>query len=101
MEPRHNLKGHARIAACVAFWHQAQEPFRISLLAKVIIAWAVLAQASSAAAMTDQSNDAGDVKFNTSFIQGTDQPADLATFLQGNSVVPGRYRVDVYVNRVL
>jgi outer membrane usher protein len=41
------------------------------------------------------------VKFNTSFIQGTDQPADLQTFLEGNSVVPGSYRVDVYVNRAL
>ncbi|MGA3679326.1 fimbria/pilus outer membrane usher protein [Pseudomonas graminis] len=51
--------------------------------------------------MTDQNSAATYVKFNTSFIQGTDQPADLATFLQGNSVVPGSYRVDVYVNRVL
>jgi outer membrane usher protein len=101
MEPRDNLKGHARIAACVAFRHQAHKPFRISLLAKLIVASAGLALASSAAAMTDQSKDAGDVKFNTSFIQGIDQPADLATFLQGNSVVPGRYRVDIYVNRVL
>jgi outer membrane usher protein len=41
------------------------------------------------------------VKFNTAFIQGTDQPADLETFLQGNSVVPGTYRVDIYVNRAL
>ncbi|MFY1666873.1 fimbria/pilus outer membrane usher protein [Pseudomonas sp. Pseu.R1] len=41
------------------------------------------------------------VKFNTAFIQGTDQPADLNTFLQGNSVLPGTYRVDIYVNRAL
>ncbi|OCX18579.1 fimbria/pilus outer membrane usher protein [Pseudomonas graminis] len=60
-----------------------------------------MALASSATAMTDQTSAATDVKFNTSFIQGTDQPADLATFLHGNSVVPGTYRVDVYVNRVL
>ncbi|MFJ3484830.1 fimbria/pilus outer membrane usher protein [Pseudomonas sp. NPDC090202] len=40
-------------------------------------------------------------KFNTAFIQGSDQPADLDSFLQGNSVVPGTYRVDIYVNRSL
>jgi outer membrane usher protein len=53
-------------------------------------------------AMTDAGTSrAAPVKFNTAFIQGTDQPADLSTFLQGNSVVPGTYRVDVYVNRTL
>ncbi len=53
-------------------------------------------------AMTDGGNGTpAPVKFNTAFIQGTDQPADLSTFLQGNSVVPGTYRVDVYVNRAL
>lgn len=41
------------------------------------------------------------VKFNTAFIQGSDQPADLNEFIRGNSVVPGTYRVDVYVNRTL
>ncbi len=81
--------------------HPAHEPFRISPVARIILASAGLALVSPALAMTDQSNDTADVKFNTSFIQGTDQPADLATFLQGNSVVPGSYRVDVYVNRVL
>jgi outer membrane usher protein len=81
--------------------HPAHEPFRVSPLARIIVASAGLALVSPALAMTDRSNDAADVKFNTSFIQGTDQPADLATFLQGNSVVPGSYRVDVYVNRVL
>jgi outer membrane usher protein len=59
---------------------------------------------SGAMAMTE--SDSGNsppraVKFNTAFIQGTDQPADLNTFLEGNSVVPGTYRVDVYVNRTL
>lgn len=81
--------------------HPAHEPFRISPVARIILASAGLALVSPALAMTDQSNGTADVKFNTSFIQGTDQPADLATFLQGNSVVPGSYRVDVYVNRVL
>lgn len=81
--------------------HPAHEPFRISPVARIILASAGLALASPATAMTDQNSAAIHVKFNTSFIQGTDQPADLATFLQGNSVVPGSYRVDVYVNRVL
>lgn len=81
--------------------HPAHEPFRISPVARIILASAGLALASPATAMTDHNSAATHVKFNTSFIQGTDQPADLATFLQGNSVVPGSYRVDVYVNRVL
>lgn len=104
MEPRDHTKGYARIAACSSPFerrHLVHQPLRISPLARVIVASAGLALASSAGAMTNQSNDAADVKFNTSFIQGTDQPADLATFLHGNSVVPGSYRVDVYVNRVL
>ncbi len=104
MEPRDHNKGYARIAACssrIDRRYLAYMPFRISPVARIILASTGLALASSAAAMTDQSRDAADVKFNTSFIQGTDQPADLATFLQGNSVVPGSYRVDVYVNRVL
>lgn len=65
----------------------------------VTAAWMV---SSGSMAMTDAGNQgAAPVKFNTAFIQGTDQPADLNTFLQGNSVVPGTYRVDVYVNRAL
>lgn len=40
-------------------------------------------------------------RFNTAFIQGSDQPADLQEFLRGNSVLPGIYRVDIYVNRSL
>jgi outer membrane usher protein len=41
------------------------------------------------------------VRFNTAFIQGSDQPPDIKAFLDGNSVVPGTYRVDVFVNRGL
>ena len=41
------------------------------------------------------------VKFNTAFIQGSDQPPDLQEFLRANSVLPGTYRVDIYVNRTL
>lgn len=41
------------------------------------------------------------VKFNTAFIQGSDQPPELTEFLKANSVLPGSYRVDIYVNRAL
>ncbi len=41
------------------------------------------------------------VKFNTAFIQGSDQPPELTEFLQANTVLPGTYRVDIYVNRAL
>ncbi|KEZ68313.1 fimbrial protein, partial [Pseudomonas syringae pv. syringae FF5] len=43
----------------------------------------------------------GAARFNTAFIQGSDQPADLQEFLRSNSVLPGTYRVDIYVNRKL
>ncbi|MDB5979842.1 MAG: fimbrial biosis outer rane usher protein [Pseudomonas sp.] len=54
-------------------------------------------------AVTDQADSGQNptVKFNTAFIQGTDQPADLQAFLRGNSVLPGTYSVDVFVNRAL
>lgn len=62
--------------------------------------------APNAQAMTDSSADkarrpSAGAKFNTSFIQGMEQPADLDAFLQGSSVLPGNYRVDIYVNRSL
>ncbi|NWA01339.1 fimbria/pilus outer membrane usher protein [Pseudomonas gingeri] len=41
------------------------------------------------------------VRFNTAFIHGGEQPADIKAFLEGNSVLPGLYRVDIYLNRVL
>ncbi|SEJ31842.1 outer membrane usher protein [Pseudomonas sp. NFR16] len=78
--------------------------FDCSRLALCMALTGGLATASPLMAMTDQVADrraASGVKFNTAFIQGTDQPADLETFLQGNSIVPGTYRVDVYVNRTL
>ncbi|MDB6143778.1 MAG: Outer rane usher protein fimD precursor [Pseudomonas sp.] len=56
-----------------------------------------MALAMPVMAVTDQPS----VKFNTAFIQGTDQPADLQEFLRGNSVLPGTYSVDVFVNRAL
>jgi outer membrane usher protein len=48
-----------------------------------------------------QDSDAQTVKFNTAFIQGSDEPAELTEFLKANSVLPGTYRVDIYVNRAL
>ncbi|KPA93040.1 P pilus assembly protein, porin PapC [Pseudomonas asplenii] len=41
------------------------------------------------------------LRFNTAFIHGGEQPADIRAFLEGNSVLPGLYRVDIYLNRVL
>jgi outer membrane usher protein len=104
MECRQNKKGYARIAVCasrIKRRHKGREPFKKRPLAVIVFASWWLALTPSAMAMTDPSGNVPDVKFNTSFIQGTDQPADLATFLQGNSVVPGSYRVDVYINRLL
>ncbi|NWB49147.1 fimbria/pilus outer membrane usher protein [Pseudomonas gingeri] len=40
-------------------------------------------------------------RFNTAFIHGGEQSADLKAFLEGNSVAPGTYRVDIYLNRNL
>ncbi|WP_296262229.1 MULTISPECIES: fimbria/pilus outer membrane usher protein [unclassified Pseudomonas] len=57
--------------------------------------------ADGSSGSTGQRLASAEVKFNTAFIQGTDQPADLEAFLQGNSVAPGTYRVDIYVNRTL
>ena len=88
----HANKRLARFYACASF--------SLSALAMSV----GMAFSTSAVASPDQSSDPGKgptVKFNTAFIQGTDEPADLKEFLRGNSVLPGVYRVDVYVNRVL
>ena len=60
-----------------------------------------MACAGFSLAMGVEAAETPTVKFNTAFIQGSDQPADLSEFIRGNSVVPGVYRVDVYVNRAL
>jgi outer membrane usher protein len=65
--------------------------FRIGI--GVALVWPVVARA-------DQPIEAP-VKFNTAFIQGTNAPVDLEQFLRGNSVLPGTYSVDVYLNRTL
>ncbi|OUM07010.1 fimbrial protein [Pseudomonas syringae] len=53
------------------------------------------------AAQPGVSRSDGPVRFNTAFIQGSDQPPDVQAFLRNNSVLPGTYRVDIYVNRAL
>ncbi|NUU38979.1 fimbria/pilus outer membrane usher protein [Pseudomonas sp. C2B4] len=52
-------------------------------------------------AFAAEEEEAAPVTFNTSFIQGRGQPVDLKQFIEGNSVLPGTYRVDIYVNRNL
>ncbi|WP_024643938.1 fimbria/pilus outer membrane usher protein [Pseudomonas syringae] len=56
---------------------------------------------SAWAAQSELADGSVPVRFNTAFIQGSDQPPDLQEFLRSNSVLPGTYRVDIYVNRTL
>ncbi|MEB0078798.1 fimbria/pilus outer membrane usher protein [Pseudomonas sp. CCI3.2] len=63
-----------------------------------------MASMTALTATADQastSSPSAPVTFNTAFIQGTNEPADLEEFLRGNSVLPGTYSIDVYVNRTL
>ncbi|CAM3052065.1 fimbrial protein [Pseudomonas floridensis] len=53
------------------------------------------------AASSGSDGASASVKFNTAFIQGSDQPPDLKEFLRANSILPGTYRVDIFVNRAL
>ena len=55
----------------------------------------------SAFAETESSEVASSRPFNTTFLQGGGAGIDLNEFLQGSSVVPGSYRVDINVNRSL
>lgn len=55
----------------------------------------------SSLAVAAGQGETGAVTFNTAFIQGSDEPPDLTEFLRANSVLPGTYRVDIYVNRAL
>lgn len=99
------------ISKPVTSWNKTGEPrhggmFSLLPLSKrLIVAWvagsSVLAMADTGGNSAGAGSPSADVKFNTAFIQGADQPADLNAFLQANSVVPGTYRVDVYVNRQL
>ncbi|RMO81991.1 Outer membrane usher protein fimD [Pseudomonas syringae pv. philadelphi] len=56
---------------------------------------------SAPAAQSGVADGSVPVRFNTAFIQGSDQPPDLQEFMRSNSVLPGTYRVDIYVNRTL
>lgn len=60
-----------------------------------------LASVLPVAAQAADGTQATPVKFNTAFIQGSEQPPELTEFLKANSVLPGTYRVDIYVNRAL
>lgn len=39
--------------------------------------------------------------YNMAFVHGLGEPEDLKQFIEGNSVMPGTYRLDVYANRSL
>lgn len=70
-------------------------------LSSCVIATAAWVIGSSSVAMADVGTEGAGrprAKFNAAFIQGTDQPPELNSFLEGNGVVPGSYRVDIYVN---
>ncbi|GAB7527685.1 fimbrial biogenesis outer membrane usher protein [Pseudomonas sp. 3A(2025)] len=56
---------------------------------------------SLSALMAQANSETGSARFNTAFIQGSDQPPDLEEFLRASSVLPGVYRVDIHVNRSL
>ena len=60
-----------------------------------------VAQLLPAIVWAAQSAPSASVKFNTAFIQGSDQPPELTEFLRANSPLPGTYRVDIFVNRTL
>lgn len=62
-------------------------------------AWAGGAAAASGALASGASASAFD--FDSTFLPGGTESADLARFSQGNHVTPGNYQVDVYVNDVL
>lgn len=69
-----------------------------STAVKGVVVIGVMQLLSTVTWATDQT---GSVKFNTAFIQGSEQPPELTAFLKANTVLPGTYRVDIYVNRAL
>ncbi|MCI1118020.1 FimD/PapC N-terminal domain-containing protein, partial [Stenotrophomonas maltophilia] len=54
---------------------------------------ALMAQSGAANARAPES-----AQFNSSFLSGQAKQVDLAAFSNGNPMVAGNYRVDVYVN---
>ncbi|WP_456107277.1 fimbria/pilus outer membrane usher protein [Pseudomonas savastanoi] len=88
-------KDHKGVIAQFALPHPRHCPLGIGLGLTLMFSLSAFA-ASPGGTRAD-----GTVKFNTAFIQGSDQPPDLQEFLRTNSVLPGTYRVDIYVNRKL
>ncbi|WP_181456740.1 fimbria/pilus outer membrane usher protein [Pseudomonas fluorescens] len=54
-----------------------------------------------AVAENDERQTASTPKFNTGFLLNGGEGINLNDFLQGSSVVPGTYRVDIHINRRL
>ena len=73
----------------------------VSRRSRVCISLVLSCSCTAFAAGADGPATTTPVKFNTAFIQGSEQPPDLKEFLRANSVLPGIYRVDIYVNRTL
>lgn len=67
---------------------------KLSLAMTLVFSGQTFAQGESA-------QDMPLLAYNTAFIQGLGQPEDLKQFIEGNSVLPGSYRVDIHVNRTL
>ncbi|KPX51847.1 Outer membrane usher protein fimD [Pseudomonas amygdali pv. hibisci] len=88
-------KDHKGVIAQFALPHPRHCPLGIGLGLTLMFSLSAFA-ASPGGTRAD-----GTVKFNTAFIQGSDQPPDLQEFLRTNSLLPGTYRVDIYVNRKL
>jgi outer membrane usher protein len=81
---------------------RAASPVLMATAAGVVLGFAGAATAETANGQAAKTaGKPAHVRFNTAFIQGSDQPPDLKAFLEGASVVPGTYRVDVFVNRGL
>ncbi|HEF4761174.1 TPA: fimbrial biogenesis outer membrane usher protein [Pseudomonas putida] len=79
---------------CLPSFDQPSRLSRLSMAIALGLSMQGLAEAS-------EDERAAAVTFNTSFIQGRGQPVDLKQFIEGSSVLPGTYRVDIYVNRSL
>ncbi len=112
MERREKLKRPSRNCLLSGVPSSDSGPFcRVRFIALPAFVAAVISVTTtcSSAVAADQGNapvaektgTRSHTRFNTAFIQGSDQPPDLKAFLEGNSVVPGTYRVDVFVNRGL
>lgn len=80
----------------------AAMPMFMTTVASLALVFPFAAMADQAGAQVGGAQQpSAHVRFNTAFIQGSDQPPDLKAFLDGASVVPGSYRVDVFINRAL